>query len=86
MSAAAPLVLPERLPEVDELVQVRSRRWIVEEVAESSVVGESALVRLACVDDDNQGQALEVFWNYEPDRWILTDEGWADPAPSGAPS
>ena len=67
-------------------MQVRSRRWIVEEVAESSVVGESALVRLACVDDDNQGQALEVYWEYEPDRWILVDEGWADLASKGLDS
>ncbi len=86
MSAVAPLVLPERLPEVGELVQVRSRRWIVEEVVESSTNGVSALVRLACVDDDNQGQALEVFWDYEPDRWILTDEGWADLAAKGLDS
>ena len=86
MSAVAPSVLPERLPEVGELVQVRSRRWIVEEVAESPVPAESALVRLACVDDDNQGRALEVFWEYEPDRWILTDEGWADLASKGLDS
>ena len=86
MSAVAPSVLPERLPDVGELVQVRSRRWIVEEVAESPVARESALVRLACVDDDNQGQALEVFWNYEPDRWILADEGWADLASKGLDS
>ena len=86
MSAIAPVVLPERLPGVGELVQVRSRRWIVEEVAESQVLGESALVGLACVDDDNQGQSLEVFWEYEPDRWILTDEGWADLASKGLDS
>ena len=79
-------MLPERLPEVGELVQVRSRRWIVEEVVESPTNGASALVRLACVDDDNQGQALEVFWDYEPDRWILTDEGWADLAAKGLDS
>ncbi len=86
MSAVAPVLLPERLPGVGELVQVRSRRWIVEEVAESQVPGESALVGLACVDDDNQGQSLEVFWEYEPDRWILTDEGWADLASKGLDS
>ena len=86
MSAAAPSVLPERLPDVGELVQVRSRRWIVEEVVESPVPGESASVRLACVDDDNQGQALEVFWDYEPDRWILVDEGWEDLASKGLDS
>ena len=86
MSAVAPAALPQRPPEVGELVQVRSRRWIVEEVAESQAPGESALVGLACVDDDNQGQSLEVFWEYEPDRWILTDEGWADLASGGLDS
>ena len=40
-------------------------------------------MRMACVDDDNQGQSLEVFWNYEPDRLIIQDEGWADLAAKG---
>ena len=30
--AAHPEVLPERPPKIGELVQVRSRRWLVEEV------------------------------------------------------
>ena len=83
MTAAAPVMLPEHSPDVGELVQVRSRRWLVEEVVGSDAPGESALVRLACVDDDNQGQTLEVLWQYEPDRWILSDEGWADLASEG---
>lgn len=66
-----------------ELVQVRSRRWIVEEVSRSDNPAESPRVRMACVDDDNQGQSLEVFWNYEPDRLIIQDEGWADLAAKG---
>ena len=76
-------LLPQRPPEVGELVQVRSRRWIVEEVAGSGNPGESARVRLACVDDDNQGQSLEVFWDYEPDRLIIEDAGWEDLAAKG---
>lgn len=83
MTAAAPVMLPEHSPDVGALVQVRSRRWLVEEVVGSDAPGESALVRLACVDDDNQGQTLEVLWQYEPDRWILSDEGWADLASEG---
>ena len=83
MSAGAPAVLPGRLPEVGELVQVRSRRWIVEEVSDAPEAGVSAVVGLACVDDDNQGQPLQVLWDYEPDRWILADEGWADLASKG---
>ena len=73
--ASAPNVLPERAPQPGELVQVRSRRWLVEETIESAP-GESARVALACADDDNQGQTLTVFWDYEPDRRILQDEGW----------
>ena len=60
-----------------ELVQVRSRRWIVEEVLETEP-GVSPVVGLACVDDDNQGQPLQVLWDYEPDRWILEEEGWGE--------
>lgn len=45
--------------------------------------GESALVSLACADDDAQGQALDVFWDYEVDRRILEEEGWDDLAAKG---
>jgi superfamily II DNA or RNA helicase len=41
------------------------------------------VVRLACADDDAQGQSLEVFWDYELDRRILEEEGWADLAAKG---
>ncbi len=76
MSATAPDMLPERTPQPGELVQVRSRRWLVEETVESSNPGESARITLACADDDNQGQTLTVFWEYELDRRILEDEGF----------
>ncbi|NWG14808.1 MAG: DEAD/DEAH box helicase [Acidobacteria bacterium] len=76
-------MLPERTPEVGELVQVRSRRWLVEEVKDPSRAEDSAVVRLACADDDAQGQELEVFWNYEIDRRILKEEGWRDLAAKG---
>jgi hypothetical protein len=70
--------LPERAPEVGELVQVRSRRWLVEEILPPTKLGASALISLACADDDAQGQSLEVFWDYELDRRILEEEGWQD--------
>ena len=74
-------VLPERLPAVGELVHVRSRRWLVEEV-QSHGEG-SPIVSLACADDDAQGEVIEVFWDYELDRRILEEERWADLAASG---
>ena len=78
----APERLPERLPKIGELVQVRSRRWLVEDVI-ATEPGESPRVELACADDDAQGQTLTVFWDYEIDRRILEDEGWADLASKG---
>ncbi len=80
---AATVLLPDRLPQQGELVQVRSRRWLVEEVVPAPEPGQSALVRLACADDDAQGQALDVFWNHEPDRMILKEEGWKNLAERG---
>jgi hypothetical protein len=76
-------VLPERAPEPGELVQLRSRRWLVEEVIDAPAPGQSPRVRLACADDDAQGQSLEVYWDYEIDRRILEAEGWADLAAKG---
>ena len=75
--------LPERAPRAGELVHVRSRRWLVEEVVDPAVPGESPRVRLACADDDAPGQELEVFWDFEPDRWIVAAEDWADLASRG---
>ena len=71
-------LLPERTPEQGELVHVRSRRWLVEEVAANGRV-----VRLACADDDAQGEELEVLWDYEPDRRILEQERWDHVASRG---
>ncbi|MDE0460314.1 MAG: DISARM system SNF2-like helicase DrmD, partial [Chromatiales bacterium] len=83
MNATSAAKLPERAPITGELVQVRSRRWLVEDVIEPQAPGESPVVRLACADDDAQGQSLSVFWDYELDRQILEDEGWDDLAAKG---
>ncbi len=71
------LAPPEGPPEVGALVQVRSRRWVVEHVEEGQA-DESPIVRLACADDDAQGLVLDVFWDHEPDRVILKEAGWQD--------
>jgi hypothetical protein len=72
-----------RPPRVGELVLVRSRRWLVDEVIEPKVPGQTCIARLSCADDDAQGQILDVFWDYELDRLILEEEGWADLATKG---
>jgi hypothetical protein len=55
----------------------------VDEVVPGDGPGHSPLVQLACADDDAHGQTLNVFWDYEIDRWIFTEEGWQDLAAKG---
>ena len=69
-----PRVLPERAPEVGEMVLVRSRRWLVDEVVQNQP-GESALVPHACADDDAKRQ---IYWDCELDHRILEEEGRHD--------
>lgn len=76
--------LPERIPDVGDLVQVRSRWWLVEEIVDEAGGGEqSRVVRLAGADADAQGHSLDVFWDYEIDRRILEEEGWQNLAAEG---
>ena len=74
--------LPTNSPSRDSSSRFAPRRWLVERVEERPF-GESALVGLACADDDAQGQPLDVFWDYEIDCRILDEEGWADLARKG---
>ena len=75
--------LPTRPPRVGELVQVRSRRWLVDEVIEPELPGQTCRVRLSCADDDAQGQSAELLWDYELDRDIIEEEGWSRLAAQG---
>ena len=79
--------LPHRPPRIGELVEVRSRRWLVETVEEADL-GASPRVSLACADDDAQGQTLEVYWDFEIDRRILVQPvaaRWVEPTRRGGP-
>jgi hypothetical protein len=68
-------------PQTGDFVRVRTRRWLVE--AERSAGEGLAALRLACVDDDAQGEVVEVLWDAELDGSILQDEGWASVAKFG---
>lgn len=64
---------PAPRPTRGQVVRVRSRTYLVED-AQSAPGG--LLVRLACLDDDAQGQLLEVVWELELDPEILDREAW----------
>ncbi len=64
-------------PSPGQLVHVRQRRYLVEETVPPPEPGDATLVRLACVDDDAQGQLLDVLWECEVDPEILHGEAWS---------
>jgi hypothetical protein len=55
---------------------VRQRLYLVEQTVPPARSRDSTLVKLSCVDDDAQGQPLEVLWKRELDPEILTGEAW----------
>src|SRR5712692_8908371 len=70
-------------PQPGQVVRVRQRQYLVEEAVAPLAPTDSTLVRLSCVDDDAQGQPLEVLWQQEIDCEILTDEAWESIARRG---
>jgi superfamily II DNA or RNA helicase len=64
----------EILPQPGQIVRLRTRRWLVEQVEADPGFGTT--VHLACLDDDAQGDPLSVVWELELDRRVVQDEAW----------
>src|SRR6266446_1641456 len=64
------------VPEIGQIVAVRQRLYLVDRVIPPPNPSDSLLVRLSCVDDDAQGQALDVLWDRELDARVITGEAW----------
>jgi hypothetical protein len=65
---------PPRAP--GQIAKVRQRLYLVERVVAPSRAADSTLVTLSCIDDDAQGQPLEVLWERELEAEILSGEAW----------
>ncbi len=68
------------LPRPGEFVEVRGRRWLVEGMP---MLGDVGAVRLACVDDDAQGDIVEVSWPVEMDARRSDADTWSTLAQNG---
>src|SRR5467141_3109790 len=73
----------ELVPNPGQIARVRQRLYLVEQIVPPPNGGDSTLVRLSCIDDDNQGQPLEVLWERELDPAILMGAAWASMAQRG---
>jgi ERCC4-related helicase len=69
--------------EPGQIIRVRSRQYLIEEVTPSAFESGDTRVRLACLEDDAQGDSLEVFWEREIDAQILEASSWESVANRG---
>lgn len=81
-------------PEQGQLVQVRSRPWVVNEikastlptqVLKSPVAPLQHLVTLSSVEDDALGEDLQVVWEIEPGARVVEKVALPDPSGFDAP-
>jgi len=70
------MVEDRSIPMPGQVVHVRSRRYLVQQVEGPQESKGDATVHLACIEDDAQGQPLAVFWNQELDARVLGDSSW----------
>jgi len=65
-------------PTPGEIVRVRSRRYLVEAVEPPEpATGDQTLVRLSCLEDDAEGEPLEVLWEREIDLKRMNEADWS---------
>jgi SNF2 family DNA or RNA helicase len=61
-------------PAQGQIVQVRTRRYVVDRVDPDP---SGTRVGLLCLDDDAQGRALDVVWELELQKQILDEQVWS---------
>src|SRR6516165_4977680 len=75
-------------PEQGQLVSVRSRQWIVNDVRPSTLPavalkpafsGPQHLLTLASVEDDGLGEELQVIWEIEPGARVIEKVALPEP-------
>jgi ERCC4-related helicase len=65
------------LPQPGNVVRVRSRQYLVDDVRVGDrAAKQQTVVSLSCLDDDAQGQNLEVLWETELDAEVAKAHDW----------
>ncbi|WP_442949723.1 DISARM system SNF2-like helicase DrmD [Nostoc sp.] len=66
-----------------QIVRVRSRQYLVEEVVSKPTKEQDTKVSLSCLEDDALGESLEVLWEREIDAKVVKATSWESIANRG---
>ena len=61
-------------PEAGDVIRLRHRQWLVEEVVPPPEPNQLTLVKAVCLDDDNQGEPIDVLWEMELGAQVVGPE------------
>lgn len=67
------MILQTGIPQTGNIVRVRSHQYLIEGLVPPPGPRDSTLVRLSCLEDAAQDDALEVLWEREIDARLLRD-------------
>ncbi|MCB9643724.1 MAG: helicase [Myxococcales bacterium] len=77
-------------PEIGQIVRVRSRQYLVEDISRAPLPladkvhqRSDTLMTLSCLEDDAQGEPLQVLWEREIDAKILGRSSWKQASQRG---
>lgn len=63
------------IPQPGDFVEIRGRRWLVENVDDNR--SKPSVAALSCIDDDAQGDRLSIIWDAEIGPRLVDDDPWA---------
>lgn len=61
-------------PEMGDVIRLRHRQWLVEDVVQPKSSDQLTLIKAVCLDDDNQGEFIEVLWEMELGAQVVAPE------------
>jgi hypothetical protein len=68
-----PMMSHDGIPLAGQVLATRGRQWLIEAVV-AGEHGESPLLRLACLDDDDPGRKLDILWDLEIGGRVIEPE------------
>ena len=66
--------IDRKAPKIGDVILLRHRQWLVEDVTPPPEPNQLTLIKAVCLDDDNQGEPIDVLWEMELGARVVQPE------------